>query len=293
MRRDTGRGRCRESRRFALVRHVGCVTGRASVMKEGSAPRPYSKHGGLCRWVLPLFLSLAFHAALFSLPTGRHVPEPRPVLRLTLTRPERVSTPAGPAGGGARKSEPHVERPAPPLSARRKPEPPRRKPETRAEPSAKPKIDPPAEALSEARLPRDFEPAGGPAVREPAADAGGLSSMGAKGGSLGGARDDGAEVGTDTSVGTGPETGPVDVETLRILSKTPPEYPLFSRKRREEGRLTILITIQSGRVIDARVEQGSGHPRLDEAALRAVRTWRFDHAGRIRARVPVRFQLKQ
>lgn len=292
MRRDTGRGRRRENRRFALVRCVGCVTGRASVMKEGNAPRPYSKHGGLCRWVLPLLLSLVFHAALFFLPAGRHVPEPRPVLRLTLTRSERVSAPADPAGG-ARKGEPRVERPAPPPSARRKPEPPRRKPEARVEPSAKPKTEVPAEALLEARLPRDFEPVGGPAVREPAADAGDLSSMGAKGGDPGGARDDGAEAGTDTSVGTGPEAGPVDVETLRILSKTPPEYPLFSRKRREEGRLTILITIQSGRVIDARVEQGSGHPRLDEAALRAVRTWRFDHAGRIRARVPVRFQLKQ
>ena len=166
MRRDTGRGRRRENRRFALVRCVGCVTGRASVMKEGNAPRPYSKHGGLCRWVLPLLLSLVFHAALFFLPAGRHVPEPRPVLRLTLTRSERVSAPADPAGG-ARKGEPRVERPAPPPSARRKSEPPRRKPEARVEPSAKPKTEVPAEALPEARLPRDFEPVGGPAVREP------------------------------------------------------------------------------------------------------------------------------
>ncbi|WP_199735231.1 energy transducer TonB, partial [Fretibacterium sp. OH1220_COT-178] len=88
-------------------------------------------------------------------------------------------------------------------------------------------------------------------------------------------------------------TGPVDVGTLKILSKTPPEYPLFSRRRREEGKLTILITIESGRVVDAVVENGSGHARLDEAALKAVRTWRFDHAGRIRARVPVSFRLER
>ena len=88
-------------------------------------------------------------------------------------------------------------------------------------------------------------------------------------------------------------TGPVDVGTLKILSKTPPEYPLFSRRRREEGKLTILITIESGRVVDAVVENGSGHARLDEAALKAVRTWMFDHAGRIRARVPVSFRLER
>ena len=84
----------------------------------------------------------------------------------------------------------------------------------------------------------------------------------------------------------------MDVATLKILSKQPPEYPVFSRKRREEGKVSIIITIEAGHVVRADIERGSGHSRLDEAALRAVRTWRFDYPGRIRARVPVSFRLK-
>lgn len=86
--------------------------------------------------------------------------------------------------------------------------------------------------------------------------------------------------------------GTVDVKTLKILNHPSPEYPNLSRKRGEEGTVTILITIVSGKVAEATVEQGSGYPRLDNAALHAVRRWTFDHQGTVRARVPVRFTLK-
>lgn len=161
---------------------------------------------------------------------------------------------------------------------------PQRKPASKAKPEPTPKPKP--------------KPVVDPAVREAPGEASvvvrGRTPLPNAGGSgFGGGRDGAVGSGEGTSSGPGSETGPVDVGTLRILSRTPPEYPLFSRKRREEGRLTILITIQSGRVTDAQVERGSGYPRLDEAALRAVRTWRFDHPGRIRARVPVSFRLER
>ncbi len=161
---------------------------------------------------------------------------------------------------------------------------PQRKPASKAKPEPTPKPKP--------------KPVADPAVREapsedPTVVRGRAPLLNAGGSGLGGGRSGAVGSGEGTSSGPGAETGPVDVGTLRILSRTPPEYPLFSRKRREEGRLTILITIQSGRVIDAQVERGSGYPRLDEAALRAVRTWRFDHPGRIRARVPVSFRLER
>ncbi|GAB1486665.1 hypothetical protein MASR2M79_17160 [Aminivibrio sp.] len=59
-------------------------------------------------------------------------------------------------------------------------------------------------------------------------------------------------------------------ETLSIVKRVVPVYPLFSRKRGEEGKAVILVTLQSGRVTDAEVERSSGSTRLDAAALRAA-----------------------
>ncbi len=261
------------------------------------------------RWALPAALSLAFHAVLFLLPVGPDVLEPRPVMRLTLARPARVPGPPRPAGGGAQGNEARTLLPSPSPAPLRKDEPrseidprrkvdsaketkqspqPQRKPVSKAKPKPTPKPKPKPEP----------QPVADPVVREAPGEASavvqGRAPLPNAGGSgLGGGRGGAVGSGEGTSSGPGSETGPVDVGTLRILSKTPPEYPLFSRKRREEGQLTILITIQSGRVTDAQVERGSGYPRLDEAALRAVRTWRFDHPGRIRARVPVSFRLER
>ena len=86
--------------------------------------------------------------------------------------------------------------------------------------------------------------------------------------------------------------GPVDVAVLKALKKPAPTYPMTSRKRGQEGTVTVLITIRSGRVTEASVEQSSGFSRLDNAAIQAVRRWTFDHQGTVRARVPVRFSLK-
>ncbi len=55
-----------------------------------------------------------------------------------------------------------------------------------------------------------------------------------------------------------------------------PNYPLMARRRGQEGIVHLKIEIEdSGRPIDIRIVQSSGHQILDQAALQAVRRWRF------------------
>ena len=84
----------------------------------------------------------------------------------------------------------------------------------------------------------------------------------------------------------------IDGALLKVTKKTLPDYPLFSRKRKEEGTVVLIITIDKKAVVKTEIEQSSGHERLDLSATRAVKAWRFDHEGRVRARIPFSFKLK-
>jgi protein TonB len=58
-----------------------------------------------------------------------------------------------------------------------------------------------------------------------------------------------------------------------------PTYPVASRRRGEQGRVTLLVQVDpSGRVLDLAVLGSSGHAALDEEAARTVRRWRFEPA---------------
>ena len=83
----------------------------------------------------------------------------------------------------------------------------------------------------------------------------------------------------------------MDVDALVITKKVLPVYPSFSRKRREEGTVILLIKVVNDAVMECGVEKPSGYPRLDEAAKRAVSGWKFSNSGSVRARVPVSFKL--
>lgn len=84
----------------------------------------------------------------------------------------------------------------------------------------------------------------------------------------------------------------------QYLDNPPPVYPPISRRRGEHGRVLVsaLVTAE-GVVKEAFVEVSSGFPRLDEAAVEAVRAWRFVPAKRrgdpveMRHRIPIRFEL--
>jgi periplasmic protein TonB len=58
-----------------------------------------------------------------------------------------------------------------------------------------------------------------------------------------------------------------------------PAYPAISKKLKEEGTvlLTILVT-KEGRVAEAQIKTSSGHKRLDDAAVRAIKRWKFNPA---------------
>lgn len=85
---------------------------------------------------------------------------------------------------------------------------------------------------------------------------------------------------------------------LDYLANPKPVYPLAARRRGAQGRVLVRVAVDAlGRAGEVRIEQSSGDRALDEAALRAVRAWRFEPARRGRqaiaatALVPIQFQL--
>ncbi|MBO9518162.1 MAG: energy transducer TonB [Porphyrobacter sp.] len=73
-------------------------------------------------------------------------------------------------------------------------------------------------------------------------------------------------------------TGPVRVSNLNtnLLSGPPPAYPNISRRKKEEGTVVLrLVIAEDGKVADVSVSRSSGFPALDDAAVAAVRKWRW------------------
>lgn len=91
-----------------------------------------------------------------------------------------------------------------------------------------------------------------------------------------------------------PPTGPVSVNNLdeRLLSGNPPKYPMESRRKKEQGTVVLRLVIGTdGRIQDISIAQSSGFDRLDQAALSAVRGWRWQPVIQNGAAVPVRGTL--
>ncbi len=100
--------------------------------------------------------------------------------------------------------------------------------------------------------------------------------------------------------GSGPANGkkPGTVEAPRILSAPEPVYPETARQRGQEGTAVVgLLIREDGTVRETWIETSAGDASLDEAAIEAVRSWRFVPARQdgspvaARSRVPVVFQL--
>ena len=82
------------------------------------------------------------------------------------------------------------------------------------------------------------------------------------------------------------------------LGNPPPAYPWISRRRGEEGRVVLEVAVTAdGRAKEVRIKRSSGSSRLDQAALAAVKKWRFSPAlsgGRAvagRIEIPIAFRL--
>lgn len=88
--------------------------------------------------------------------------------------------------------------------------------------------------------------------------------------------------------------------TPRYRTNPVPDYPIPSRRRREEGIVYLNVTVQpNGWPAAVSLNRSSGHPLLDQAALDAVRRWTFEpgRAGGVPVSslvvVPVRFFLSE
>lgn len=81
---------------------------------------------------------------------------------------------------------------------------------------------------------------------------------------------------------------------MRKLKAAGQFYPAEAIARNLQGDVDVLIALdENGKVAAARVEQGSGHPILDEAALRSVRSLSALSADAPRQFIfPVRFRLE-
>jgi periplasmic protein TonB len=84
-----------------------------------------------------------------------------------------------------------------------------------------------------------------------------------------------------------------------MADNRPPRYPESARRRQEQGRVMVGVSVATdGTPIDTRIDLSSGHPALDEAAMEAVRRWRFVPASQddrpvvASAQVPIVFRLQ-
>jgi protein TonB len=83
------------------------------------------------------------------------------------------------------------------------------------------------------------------------------------------------------------------------LNNPPPVYPPISKRMGEQGRVVMRVLIdEQGLPQKAELMAGSGYSRLDQAAEKAVMSWRYvpgQRGGRPQAmwfNVPISFELK-
>ena len=100
---------------------------------------------------------------------------------------------------------------------------------------------------------------------------------------------------------------PADTQTYQspnfnaaYLNNPAPNYPAISRRLGEEGLVLLQVQVTAdGKADSVELKTGSGSDRLDEAALEAVKKWRFvpakrgDQAVSASVVVPVKFSIEE
>ena len=200
--------------------------------------------------VAALAMALALHGAmLYGLWSVRVIlapPEAVPVF-VTLVSPPPPTVPKAPSGD---KTGPPTARPVPPKRVERQ--------------------APPRAASTQARLAAEAAAALPTDATEPDPPR---------------ASDGAADGGPPGRPAVLPEAaGPVGLTSDLALVcpvRTPPPYPPVSRRLGETGKVVLRVELdETGRVRAAHLISSSGHPRLDAAALAAVRAWRCQPAQR-------------
>ncbi len=79
---------------------------------------------------------------------------------------------------------------------------------------------------------------------------------------------------------------------LVAIKEVKPDYPADALKERKDGSVFVAIKVGAdGTVKDAKIKQGLS-PKLDAAALKAAKQWRFKPATKDGKAVPVETELE-
>lgn len=89
-------------------------------------------------------------------------------------------------------------------------------------------------------------------------------------------------IGSSSGDGSGSKPVPLAGDLSVSCSERPePVYPILSIRRNEQGKTKLLVELDElGRIVNVTIKKKSGFPRLDAAAIAAVKTWRCNPAKR-------------
>lgn len=82
-----------------------------------------------------------------------------------------------------------------------------------------------------------------------------------------------------------------EMDFRAVVSGPRPQYPAEARRKNQTGNGILVLEINraTGAVTRARIVKSTGHPILDQAAVRAFSQWRFKKGVPARMRVPITF----
>ncbi|MCP5558903.1 MAG: energy transducer TonB [Verrucomicrobiaceae bacterium] len=81
--------------------------------------------------------------------------------------------------------------------------------------------------------------------------------------------------------GTTSGSARLESRSARVVASPAPVYPTTAKRAKAEGSATIRVSLNaSGAILNCEVSHSTGRDDLDEAALKAVKRWRFSPATR-------------
>jgi protein TonB len=236
------------------------------------------------RHIGPLLVSLTAHAVAIALviwATGALVPELTEPMRLVFVEPPPPPPPASGTPGGAGTSATAVPAPVVPVAPVAPPKP---KAKPVPAPVAKPRPVPKPVASAEPRPPRAGTGAGDEAGSRRGTSGGTAGGVG--GGVVGGS---GQRIPRASEVATPPV----------VVRRVSPRYPRQARAAGTSGLVLLEAVLDREGRVEERIKVVRSIPMLDEAAIEALRQWRFRpardqhrQAVRVVLEVPMRFVLE-